>query len=309
MKLLLLAPDFEFSKDWACALAAAAPCASIVQDGEVPDSDIEGALVDSPPAGRLRLCPNLKIVFSLSAGVDSLLGDPTLPNIPIVRLASPEMAALMREYVAYQVLRLHRGFARFEKLQRDGCWVWMPSSRPANMCRVSVLGLGTIGLASAHALRALGFQVSGWSRTKKHESGIQCYTGLDGLMALLPQTDILVCLLPLTPETHGLIGADLLSRLPRGASFINASRGTCHIQEDLIRALDSGQVSHATLDVFESEPLPQEDPLWQHPRVTITPHTAAYPRPEACIAQIAVNLTQLSRGEHLTSTVDRSRGY
>jgi glyoxylate/hydroxypyruvate reductase A len=297
MNVLLLAPDFEISEGWLREMMVAAPGARIVGEGEVPDDAIEVVIVDNPPPGRLGRLLKLRLIISLSAGVDALLSDPDLPDVPIVRLVNAEMKALMREYVVYQVIRLHRGSGDIEQLHREGRWEWLPAAVPASNRRVSVLGLGRLGQTCAEALRDLGFQVFGWSRDLKKLPQIQCFSGIDGLSAMLAQTDILVCLLPLTPFTNQLLSADIFSRLPVGASIINAGRGGCLNEGDLIRALDSGQLSHATLDVFTIEPLPTDHPLWHHPKVTITPHTAAYPPPESFVTPIALNLQKLARGE------------
>jgi glyoxylate/hydroxypyruvate reductase A len=290
-------------------LAVAAPEVRIVQEGEVPPATIEAALVDEPPIGSLLEYRNLRVVLSLSAGVDTLLADTTLPNVPVVRLVNAEMANLMREYVAYHVLRLHRGFAEMERLQQERRWEWMSPSPSARSRRVTVLGLGHLGRPAAEALASLGFQVSAWSRTPKTITGIRCVSGITDLHAVLPDTEILVSVLPLTSETRGLLAEDLFGRLPKGASIINVGRGGCVDESDLLRALDCGQLSHATLDVVAVEPLPENDPLWTHPRVTITPHTAAYPPPETFVAAIARTLERVHRDERFDREVDRARGY
>jgi glyoxylate/hydroxypyruvate reductase A len=290
-------------------MADAAPGIRVVKDGVLPDNAIAAALVDGVAPGRLKEFANLKLIMSLSAGVEKLLGDPYLPAIPVVRLVTEDMAALMREYVVYHVLRLHRGFHQMEELQSEQRWEWMPASRPARLARISILGLGKLGLASAEALRDLGFQVAGWSRTPKVLVGIQSFSGSSGLHELLSRTEILVCLLPFTTATSHLLAEPLFERLPAGASIINASRGACQDEEDLLRALDSGRLSHATLDVFATEPLPKGHRLWSHPRVTVTPHAAAYPLPESFIPLIATCLARIAAGQPLDNRVDLINGY
>jgi glyoxylate/hydroxypyruvate reductase A len=308
MKIVLLAPQFDCSEAWRAAFVAAIPEVELV-DEEYSDVDrIEGAIVDEPPPGQLQQYPNLRFVLSLSAGVDALLADATLPAVPIIRLANAEMAALMREYVSYHVLRLHREFAILEALQRDRRWVWMPSAVPAASRRILVLGLGQLGTAAATTLAALGFQVRGWSRTPKRIAHVECAAGLRSLYALLPETDILVSILPLTSDTRDLLSDDVFRRLPKGASVINVGRGGCLRHDDLLRALDRGHLAHATLDVFGVEPLPENDPLWCHPRVTITPHIAAYPPPETFIRPIADAITRFRAGQAVPM-VDRTKGY
>lgn len=309
MNVLLLAPDLDVSEAWSRAIVELAPGTVLVAEGDLPDAAIDVAVVDSPPPGRLCRYPNLRLIMSLSAGTDVLLSDPDLANVPIVRLTNPAMVALMREYICYQVLRIHRGFSDIERLHHELRWEWLAAAEPAMCRRVLVMGLGEIGGPCAEALRDLGFQVSGWSRSSKNLRGIPCFTGFDGLKSVLPQTDILVCLLPLTTLTKQLLSADLFQRLPAGSSVINAGRGQCLNETDLIAALDSGQLSHATLDVFTVEPLPLGHPLWVHPKVTITPHTAAYPPAESFVSPIAHNLRRLSDGEPFPQVVDRSGGY
>ena len=199
MNVLLLAPELEASEDWFRAIASAVPGTNIVSDGEIPDEEIAVAIVDNPPLGRLYRIPNLKLIMSLSAGIDAMMLDPSLPDVPILRLVTPEMVALMREYVCYQVLRIHRNFAAMEKLQQEMRWEWLSAARPAMRRRIAVLGLGEIGRGVAEALRDIGFQVFGWSRHRKRLRGVQCMSGADGLKSLLPRADILVNLLPLTP--------------------------------------------------------------------------------------------------------------
>ncbi len=309
MNVLLLAPELEASDRWLHTISEAAPGTIIVKDREVPDDEISVAIVDGPPPGRLSEIPNLKLILSLSAGIDAMMLDPTFPEVPIVRLVPPEMIALMREYVCYQVLRLHRGFAAIEQLHRELRWEWLSAAKPAMERRVLVLGLGDLGRGTAEALANLGFQVSGWSRRQKWVSGVQCEFGMPSLKSLLSSTEILVNLLPLTPLTNNLLGSELFECLPRGAALINVGRGACLNEIDLIAALDSGQISHATLDVFSTEPLPVDHPFWNHPKITITPHTAAYPPPESFLHSIIDNLNRIYRGEMPPNAMLRRDGY
>ncbi len=309
MNLLLVAPDFENRELWSEAFLRLTPPVRLVAEGDIPDHEVAAVLVDSAPPLRLRRFPNLQVVFSLTAGVDTLLADPDLPDVPIVRLVPADTAALMKEYVVYQALRLHRGFANFERLQREHRWVWPAPSVSAASRRLSVLGLGQVGMSVAEGLRDVGFQVAGWTRTPKDAPGIRCITGDAGLAALLSDTDILVSVLPLTRSTRGLLCKDLFQRLPRGASIINVGRGGCLDEVDLLEALGSGHIAHATLDVFAREPLQPESLLWDHPRVTITPHAAGYPAPQSMAALVAANVARLTNGEAPLLAVDRARGY
>jgi glyoxylate/hydroxypyruvate reductase A len=309
MKLLLLAPALTFLTEWHLAFQETMPWVELFSEGMVPFQDIDAALVYDPPPNRLCSYPNLRAILTLSAGVDTVLADPTLPDVPVIRLANTEMKSLMTEYVAYHVLRLHRRFADLEQFQREGSWMSMPASPPASCRRVSVLGLGRLGLPCTLALRSLGFQVAGWSSRPNCISGVRCFFGETGLVELTKQTDILVCLLPLTEKTKGLLSRELFFRMPRGASIINVSRGDCLNEQDLLVALDCGQISHATLDVFRTEPLPVFHPFWTHPRITVTPHAAADPRPHTCVSEIAQTLQMLRDGETLLNVVDKVRGY
>jgi glyoxylate/hydroxypyruvate reductase A len=310
MRVLLLSNLPNLLEEWRAAAARVAPELSIVgADDDVPPESIDAALVFHPPRGRLRRHPNLRIVFSLGAGVEHLASDPELPDVPVVKLMTAAKQRLMNEWVLYAVLRFHRGFDRFEQLQRAQRWEKQGPGPLAEERRVSVLGLGDLGAAAAAMLRDNGFRVSGWSRTPKTIDGVRCVHGPQGLQALLPETDILVCLLALTPETAGLLDARLFARLPRGAAVVNAGRGRHLVTADLLAALDSGQLRGAMLDVADPEPLPPGDPLWSHPQVAITPHMSSYMPHEKALASLLDNYRRVLEGRPLLSQVDRQRGY
>jgi glyoxylate/hydroxypyruvate reductase len=310
MKLLLLTEGFDFTGAWRQAFGRLAPEVELVATDSADEADADAALIyQATLDGRLARLPRLKAIFALAAGVDQLLCDPHLPDVPIVPLANDELAALMREYVIYHCIGMHRRFHEVAALQRQGRWSWMPASPSASTRRVTVLGLGRLGLPAARALSALGFIVSGWSRTPKIAPGIRCRFGSDGLTELLPETDIVVCILPSTAETCGLLSRDLFYRLPRGALLLNAGRGACLNETDLLYALKDGQISHATLDVFSAEPLASDHPFWRHPHVTVTPHLAADASPDAAVCEIATNLRRLAQGVPLAPIVNRTLGY
>lgn len=311
MNVVLIAPLFDKTEveSWMHAFADAAPGLRFVRDGVSVDEQVEGAIVYYPAPGQLALYPRLSIIVSLSAGVEGILQDPTLPDVPMARVMNGDLRGLMREYVVYQVLRITRRFDYLEECRREHQWAWSTPSTPASEWRVLVLGLGQLGRASATALRDLDFQVYGWSRGPHSIPGVRCVFGRKGLDSVLPESDIVVCLLPLTAGTRGILCSDLFSRLPRGASLINASRSGCVRKEDMLRALDSGQLSRVTLDVFESEPLPEDHEFWSDPRINITPHAAAHPRPEACVPQVIKCLESCKRGVRPPGLVDRARGY
>lgn len=309
MAVLFLSSTDDLSA-WAKALRTTIPDLDI---RKWPDTgrveDIEAVLAWRYPPGELKRYPNLKLICSLGAGVDHLTSDPDLPRgIPIVRIIDPAMTDGMSEYVLYGVLRFHRDFHLFDKFQRERAWKKLPQ-RAAKDCRVGILGMGEIGSDSARKLVALGFDVAGWSRSKRDVSGVETFHGADGITSFLNRTQILVCLLPLTPETTGIINARTLAALPRGAYVINAARGGHVVADDLLAALDSGHIAGALLDVFVPEPLPPDHRFWTHPAVSITPHVASLTRPVTAAAQIAGNIQRLRAGQKLTGLVDPKHGY
>ena len=218
------------------------------------------------------------------------------------------MALRMREWVLLHVLSHHRRQREYNQLQRARVWRDLEQPHAGERC-VGVMGLGELGGDSARHLASIGFDVIGWSRSPREVPGVRAFHGREGLKAFLAETDILVSVLPLTPETTDMIDADFLSRLPRGASFINAGRGQQVVEADLLAALDSGQIAHATLDVFRVEPLPADHPYWAHPSVTVTPHIAAETRAETCAEVVAENIRRCEQGEPLLHLVDRDLGY
>lgn len=274
-------------------------------------ADITYVLAWKPPAGALATLPNLAIVFSLGAGVDHLFTDPDFPShVAVVRVVDPYLTAGIREYVLLHTLRYHRNQPALDQQQRDHVWDDRARElRQADEQGVGILGLGELGRASAEALATLGFDVAGWSRTPKDIPGITCFDGRGGLDALLGRSRILVCLLPLTPETEGVLNADLFSKLPKGAYLINAARGRHLIEEDLILALESGRLSYATLDVFREEPMPADHPFWDHPQITVTPHNAATTDPRSVVVQILDDIGSFQRGDALSNQVDTDLGY
>jgi glyoxylate/hydroxypyruvate reductase len=272
-------------------------------------AEIDYALVWRPEPGFLASLPNLKLILSLGAGVDHLLGDPRLPrHLPIVRLVDPHMTDAMSEYVVLQVLRLHRRDLDYRAQQEAGIWHELDQSNAVER-RVGILGLGELGQDAARKLKALGFDVAGWSRGEKAVAGVGSYAGAAGLPQLLGRSEILVCLLPLTAETEGILNARALALLPKGAALVNAARGAHLVEEDLLAALASGQISAAVLDVFREEPLPAGHPFWRHPRILITPHVAAFTNPTTAAPIILDNIHRFEEGLPLLNRVDPARGY
>ncbi len=252
--------------------------------------------------------PNLELVFSIGAGIDQLTNIELPPGAKLVRMVDDGVRSLVRDYVVMAVMSLHRDLPTYLRQQREHVWA-MGEMAWADQRRVGFLGLGDLGRASIEAIRPFGFKINGWSRSAKAIEGVNCYHGADGLDEMLSQTDILVCLLPLTDETRKILNADLFARLPRGAKLVHAGRGGHLDQEALLSALDSGQLGAAFIDVTDPEPLPAGHPMWSHPGIVLTPHIAGYTR-----AETAAEVTADNIGRHLASLdpvglVDMKRGY
>ncbi|MGR3805359.1 2-hydroxyacid dehydrogenase [Marinibacterium profundimaris] len=265
-------------------------------------------VVYAPSSGLLDFTPftSLKAVLSLWAGVEKIVGNETL-QVPLARMVDPGLTEGMTEWVTGHVLRHHLGMdAHIRGLKGK----WRKDVPPlARDRKVTILGLGALGADAARALKALNFDVAGWSRSPKTLDGIETFTGDDGLAEALRRAEILVLLLPLTPGTEDLLNADRLARLPKGAMIVNPGRGPLIDDTALLSALDSGQVGHATLDVFRVEPLPADHPFWLHPKVTVTPHIASETRPASASRVIAENVRRGEAGEPFVHLVDRSAGY
>lgn len=267
------------------------------------------ALVWKPPIELLRSLGRVKAIFNLGAGVDSVPDAFALPrDVHLVRLEDAGMAEQMAEYVCHAVLRRYREFDVYAEQQRAG--VWEPRRRTSKSAfGVGILGLGVLGTAVTSALTAFGFPLRGWSRTRKPMAGVATFAGSSELDAFLAGARVLVCLLPLTRDTNGLLDRETLSRLPRDAYVINVSRGALVIDDDLLALLDSGHLAGAMLDVFRDEPLPREHRFWHHPQVTLTPHISAVTQVDESVAQIADKILRLEAGLPITGIVARDQGY
>ena len=306
--LLFLSPD-DPADAWRAELQARIPDLDVRIWPEVGDpAEIDLALVWRPPPGELARYPNLRAILSLAAGIDGLIADPELPDVPIARMVDPSLTRTMTEYVLLAVLRHHREFDRFERAQRAREWAYAFPPQAADR-RVGIMGLGELGAAAAGRLVAHGFQVLGWSRSAKALDGVVSYAGRSELHTFLHRTEILVCLLPLTAETVGILDAATFAELPHGACVINVARGQHLVENDLVHALDSGRLAGATLDVFREEPLPPGSPLWSNPKVLVTPHVASYSLPATAADGVAANIRRALAGEPLLHQVDRARGY
>lgn len=298
---LLLAGSFDPGEEaaWRSALQAALPEAALLSPAQarLAPAEVVAAIVANPPPGSLQGLPALRLIQSLWAGVDRLLADPTLPaGVPLARMVDPAMNAAMAETALWAVLSLHRHFFTYARQQRTGLWQPLPQRR-ADEWHVLVLGQGQMGQAAAARLAQQGYRVAGWRR--------------DGqpLAPLLAQAHTVLNLLPLTPATRGLLNAGFFAALPRGAAVVNLARGAHVVDDDLLAALDSGQVGHAVLDVFATEPLPAGHRYWQHPQVTVLPHAAAATDPRSAAQVAAANVRAVLAGRAPAHRVDRERAY
>lgn len=307
---LVFHSEFDDFATWRDALHAQLPRLEIRHASEIGDpADVRYALAWKPPAGFFDRMANLRLIINLGAGVDSLVGRKDLPaGIPITRITDPNMARMMAGYVLFATLRYARDIPSFEQAQRKSTWAYRHPRSPEDI-RVAVLGLGELGAYAAQELRRQGLTVLGWSRSPRQIEGIQCHAGMDTLDSVLSQADILVLMLPLTPQTRGLIDRARLQRLPRGAALINVARGALVDQAAMTELLGSGHLGGATLDVFEREPLPAEDPLWRMENVLITPHLASVAIPSSAATQIARNIARVDQGQAPLNVIDPARGY
>jgi glyoxylate/hydroxypyruvate reductase len=293
-------------KDFSAALPEAIFTDWLTTREATPPADY--AVVWAPPQAFFDSQPSLKAAFNIGAGVNAILALPRVPTIPLVRLEDAGMAAQMADYVAHAVLRHFREFDAFEATAKAGEW---KKRRPLKRTDfpVGVLGLGALGSHVAKVMTAFDFPVLGWSNSRKHIEGVRTFHGAGQLDAFLAQTRVLVCLLPLTPETDSLINAATLNKLLPNAYLINVARGAHVVEDDLLAAIASGHVAGATLDVFRIEPLPPEHAFWKSPKITITPHISAVTLREESVAQIAGKMLAMQRGETISGVVNTNRGY
>jgi len=261
-----------------------------------------------PPDDIAARFPNLEVLFSTGAGTDQFDFSAIPAALPVVRMVESGIIAGMVEYVSLAVLSIHRDWRTYLEQQRSGRWQ-THRVHPAGSRRVGVLGLGVLGRAVLERLSAFGFSCAGWSRSPQRIEGVECHAGPAQLPAFLARTDILICLLPLTDSTRGILSKPLFDRLPRGAALINVGRGGHLVQEDLLLALEEGQVGQAILDVCEPEPLPPGHPFWTHPRVTLTPHIASMTQPETAVEAVIGNIRRHRHGLPMIGLVDRTSGY
>lgn len=303
---VLFASEKEKPEFWFPLLRAALPGECFFAWPDTNGGEIDVALVATHPAGTFARLPRLKFVQSLWMGVENIIDDPDYPrHVPLSRLIDPGMVNAMGETVAAHLLDWHRHLYVYRRWQQERIWKrrrqYLPSDRTAGL-----LGLGELGRTVAARLLGMGFNVAGWSRTPKQLEGVFCSTDLK---AVLSRSDAVVCLLPLTPDTKHVLRKETLALIRKGGCVINVARGAHLAELDLIAALDSGHLAHAYLDVFETEPLPPESPLWAHPRITVTPHIAALTEPRTSVGKIAENIERVRRGEPPRHVVDFAAGY
>jgi glyoxylate/hydroxypyruvate reductase A len=309
MAFLIIAPDIKVTS-WVKHLSMLDPGIDIRIWPEAGNADdIEFALTWHHPPGEFRKYKNLKCIASLGAGVDHILRDPDLPDgVSVTRVLEHSMAQSMSEYVVLSVLNYCRQFDDYRADQAQKKW-HPRKPRLAEDTRIGILGFGQLGADAAKKLSDLGFRVAGWSRRPKDITGMQCFAGEEALANFLSRTHILICLLPLTPATKGILNRKTFEKLPVGAYVINVARGQHLVESDLIDALGSGQLAGACLDVFDVEPLPPDHPFWAHPKIKVTPHISSITFPKAVAPQIIENYQRTKTGKLLLNVVDVERGY
>ena len=285
----------------------------LLPDATFDPAEVHYAAVWKPRPGELAAFAKLRVIFNLGAGVDALMADQSLPDVPLVRVAVPDLTERMTEYVVLHVLMHHRQEPYLRESQREKRWA--PKYQwAAPAITIGIMGLGTLGANAARVLRRLGFRVAGWSRSPKQVEGVACFHGEGQLEPFLRQSNILVCLLPLTPDTRRVLNRDLFTKLnresPMGAPvLINAGRGGLQNEADILQCLDDGTLGAASLDVYETEPLPPSSPFWSHPKVVLTPHNAADTDADEISKYVAQQIERFEVGGVLENVVDRGRGY
>lgn len=309
MSIVIIRNDDKM-QEWKTAIQKQFPDTTVyTYDEPHVNEEIEMALVWKHPKGSLRMYPNLQLISSLGAGVDFILDDETIPeNCAIVRVVDPLLASDMSAFVISLLSNKQQHLAAYAMQQTNGVWNAIPTKR-LNEYRVGILGYGALGAHLATQLQQLGVPVCAWARTEKPEAPIPVYFSKGGWSNFLRQIDVVVCLLPLTPQTEGILNASLFKQLPKGAYLINVARGAHLVEQALLDALDSGQLSGASLDVFHTEPLPKEHPFWSHEKIQVTPHIASVSNPNAVVPQLIGNYRNLKNNKPLMNLVSTEKGY
>ncbi|MDZ3826592.1 2-hydroxyacid dehydrogenase [Pseudomonas monsensis] len=306
---LLYKADPVRGEQWKALFAEHAPDIEWRAWPDIGDpTDIKYLAAWQAPEDLQTLLPNLQVLFALSAGVDQLDLSRIPPSLPVVRLLDPGITQGMCEYASFAVLGLHRDMLRYRQQQIARCWQ-AHLLQPAHKRRVGVMGLGTQAQQILATLQPLGFALKGWARSAHRIAGVECFAGREQLPAFLSQCDIVMCVLPLTEQTRGILDRELFRQLPRGAALINMGRGGHLVEEDLLEALDNGQLSGAVLDVVQKEPASADHPFWDHPQILLTPHIAAMTQPESAFGVLLENIRCFERGEPMTGQIDRNKGY
>jgi glyoxylate/hydroxypyruvate reductase len=309
MALMIVSPA-KHPDAWIQALRQAAPGIEVLTRHEVGDpTSVTFALAWSHPPGIFAQYPNLKCISSMGAGVDHLLRDKDIPkHIPIVRIIEPKLSHDMFEFALAVIMNRLRGLTHYRQNQQQHYWKKQQYLNMADV-RVGVMGTGVIGNYVAEQLQKTGFNVHGWSRSQGKETSYPKFHGVEQLQEFLSQSNILICLLPLTTETQGILNRNNLQELPKGAWVINLGRGGHVVDEDMIHLLNSGHIDGANLDVFREEPLPEAHPFWKHPKIFITPHIASLTTPESVAPQVVDNYFRALEGRPLLNVVDHEKGY
>lgn len=309
MAISIICPNRD-PEPWVTALQETDPSLDIqVWPNEQQKTDIEFALCWKYPEGVLRDYPNLRCICSMGAGIDHLLNDAFFPkHLPVLRLVDPLLAQSMFEYIFTAAMHYFREFDVYQDQQRQLHWQ-QQTPRPISKTTIGIMGLGKLGVYSADRFSKAGFNVIGWSRSQKSIIGVKSYAGEKQLDQFLSQVDILICLLPLTDQTNGILNLERFNKLPKGACLVNVARGEHLVEEDLIIALNKGQLRGACLDVFREEPLPREHPFWRHEKILVTPHCSSITDPKSVAPQIVKNYRLMQKGKPLLNQVDVLRGY
>jgi glyoxylate/hydroxypyruvate reductase len=311
MALLIYGLDRQIgnAQAWRDTFAEQIPDLEIRVFPEVGNTaDIEYLAFMRPDFDAIPPLPKLKAMFSRSAGVEAFIDHPKLPQCPLGKIEPEGGDPMMTEYTVMHVLRFHREMPLYQQAQANREWLRRPIVRPEQR-RIGFLGLGLMAKAPALVLKSLGFPVSAWVRSPRKDEDIPIFHGPYQFEPFMSQTDIAVCLLPLTRETEGILCARTFAMMPRGAMVINIGRGRHVVEADLIAALDSGQLSYAALDALHPEPLPPDNPLWRHPKITVMPHVARRPTVNQLVTEIAANISSIKSGGGLLQQIDKATGY
>lgn len=307
MSLVIIAPERDAS-EWVEGIAAQDNNITVEVWPDVKDNEkVIGAVVWNHPEGSLRVFPNLKFISSMGAGVDHVLKDASLPQVPIVRIVDEDLTRAMTQYIIAAVAYFHRRLDKYTADKKNA--IWDQEAPPEVPLSIGILGMGVLGTDAAHKLASLGFEVCGYSNSPKNLEGIKSFHGKEGFQPFIESINMLICLLPLTEQTKDILNIELFKKMQKGSYLINVARGGHLVENDLLLALEKGYLTGAFLDVYQEEPLPQDHPFWKHPKIMMTPHIASITNPQAAIPQVVRNYQAATRGESLQNKVDLIKGY